>query len=365
MSLGPKATTDGFGISAVRSDGKRVLTRASDLVLDGFKVAGPSRSFLLTALRCRIYVGSHTIVEPAGNLVLRSFSGASVRRVIDRSHACVPEHAHDWPVLSLFVIGSYLNETEVGENFISGPSAVFYRAGARHRNTTAAVGFEQIEIEFDPSWLGRRVASDLRPSCCGSEVASAGEARHLAHACQQTHPKIACAALKRFLEGASREPRRAPASWIGTMSATPQGRHDPENQRPCAERYAGIRHGSDQRIGTQPEKGCRRLQLDSVSNARRACYGRPTNHIASIALEAGFCDQSHMNRTFRRVLGRSPAAVGRSGGTFDKPRSDIDRYRAAAQRTLCGGRAHRSSGQKRRVDGMANPLCAMLDVAVA
>ena len=30
---------------------------------------------------------------------------------------------------------------------------------------------------------------------------------------------------------------------------------------------------------------------------------------ASIAFEAGFCDQSHMNRTFRRVLGRSPAAV--------------------------------------------------------
>jgi AraC-like DNA-binding protein len=30
---------------------------------------------------------------------------------------------------------------------------------------------------------------------------------------------------------------------------------------------------------------------------------------ASIALESGFCDQSHMNRTFRRVLGRSPAAV--------------------------------------------------------
>ena len=83
--------------------------------------------------------------------VLPSFSGACVRRVIDRSLARVPEHAHDWPVLSLFVIGSYLNETEVGTRFICGPSAVFYRAGARHRNATAAVGFEQIEIEFDPS----------------------------------------------------------------------------------------------------------------------------------------------------------------------------------------------------------------------
>ncbi|HEY6922715.1 MAG TPA: helix-turn-helix domain-containing protein, partial [Steroidobacteraceae bacterium] len=30
---------------------------------------------------------------------------------------------------------------------------------------------------------------------------------------------------------------------------------------------------------------------------------------AGVAFEAGFCDQSHMNRTFRRLLGRSPATV--------------------------------------------------------
>src|ERR1700719_2637642 len=30
---------------------------------------------------------------------------------------------------------------------------------------------------------------------------------------------------------------------------------------------------------------------------------------ACIALEAGFCDQSHMNRTFRRLLGRLPSEV--------------------------------------------------------
>src|SRR5579872_5477305 len=81
--------------------------------------------------------------------------GFKQRRVIDRSHAPVPEHAHDWPLVSIFVIGSYLNETEIGSRLIAGPSVVFYRAGAAHRNTIAADGFEQIEIEFDPSWVGR------------------------------------------------------------------------------------------------------------------------------------------------------------------------------------------------------------------
>jgi transcriptional regulator GlxA family with amidase domain len=31
--------------------------------------------------------------------------------------------------------------------------------------------------------------------------------------------------------------------------------------------------------------------------------------LGSIAAAAGFCDQSHMNRSFRRILGRSPVTV--------------------------------------------------------
>ena len=37
---------------------------------------------------------------------------------------------------------------------------------------------------------------------------------------------------------------------------------------------------------------------------------------ASIAYDAGFCDQSHMNRTFRRVLGRTPVAVRKDRCAF-------------------------------------------------
>ena len=91
--------------------------------------------------------------------MLRELSGASVRRVIDRKEAQLPEHAHDWPVLSLFVLGSYANHTEFGETRIAGPSAILYRAGASHRNVVGSVGFEQIAIEFDPAWLERKCGS--------------------------------------------------------------------------------------------------------------------------------------------------------------------------------------------------------------
>ena len=70
--------------------------------------------------------------------VLHESSGIIVRRVVDLSDARVPEHAHDWPVLSIFVLGGYLNQTELGRCSIDGPSAVLYRAGAAHRNTALA-----------------------------------------------------------------------------------------------------------------------------------------------------------------------------------------------------------------------------------
>jgi AraC family transcriptional regulator len=45
-----------------------------------------------------------------------------------------------------------------------------------------------------------------------------------------------------------------------------------------------------------------------VERAARAL--RETNHpCAYIAHEAGFCDQSHMNRSFRRLLGRAPSEL--------------------------------------------------------
>ncbi len=240
--------------------------------------------------------------------MLRSFSGACVRRVIDRSHACVPEHAHDWPVLSLFVIGSYLNETEVGTRFICGPSAVLYRAGARHRNTTAAVGFEQIEIEFDPSWLGRRLLPRL-PVTLWTAGCVAGEARCLLRACQAD----ACenqlrAALRQFLERALRQPEREPAGWIGAISG--RLREDTTLTVSDLARVAR-RHPSwlgsayRQATGEGLKETAARLRVE-----RATCLLRETREpLGFIAAEAGFCDQSHMNRTFRRVLGRSPAAV--------------------------------------------------------
>lgn len=118
----------------------------------------------------------------ADSSLVAVFDGATVRRVVDRSHAHVRDHSHDWPVLSVFVLGGYLNRTEVGEAWLNRPSAILYRAGARHENVIGENGFEQFEIEFDPDWLGN-VALPDSPACRWEGAGMATPLRVLAGLC--------------------------------------------------------------------------------------------------------------------------------------------------------------------------------------
>lgn len=244
----------------------------------------------------------------AADPMLLKFDGACVRRVVDRSGAEVAEHAHDWPVLAIFVIGAYWNRTELGERFIEGPSAILYRSGVAHRNTIGPAGFEQLEIEFDPAWLGHPMPVDL-PVVHWVGGGTGLEARLLARQCvRDTDESGFRAAMRRFIETACRETRPAPAGWVGKVTQRLK-----ENTAAKIGDLAGD-------IGLHPSwlgAAYKRAAGEGVQEAaarfrveRAARLLRETDEpLAGIAIDAGFCDQSHMNRTFRRLLGRSPSAV--------------------------------------------------------
>jgi AraC family transcriptional regulator len=240
--------------------------------------------------------------------MLRRFSGATVRRVIDRSDTRVPEHAHDWPVLSIFVLGRYLNETELGETRVAGPSAILYQARAAHRNAIGRVGFEQIEIEFDAAWLGRALMPAAPVSrWLGGYVGA--EARRLARCCVlEADEERFRAALRRFVQSASTQAVREAPSWVHVIHR--QLLNDTTLAVSDLAREVG-RHPSW--VGTAYRKATGEGPMETAARFRveRAARSlRETNHAcADIAHEAGFCDQSHMNRSFRRLLGRTPSEV--------------------------------------------------------
>ena len=240
--------------------------------------------------------------------MLRRFSGAQVRRVIDRSHAHVPEHAHDWPVLSIFVMGGYLNRTELDEMFIAGPSVILYRAGAAHQNAISSAGFEQIEIEFDPAWLGHMVLPGAPVSrWLGGPLGA--ESRTLAQvSSRETVEGRLRAHVQHFLERAYLESQSTMPNWLATI--TRRLREDTTLSVSDLAREVG-RHASW--LGTAYRRAVGEGLLDTAARyrvERAACLLRETDlPSARVAAEAGFCDQSHMSRTFRRILGRLPSGV--------------------------------------------------------
>jgi AraC family transcriptional regulator len=240
--------------------------------------------------------------------VLLRFGGACVRRVIDPSHAVVCEHAHDWPMISLFVIGGYRNVTEEGEQEITGPSLVFYRPGVAHRNFALESGFEQIEIEFDPAWLGR---GELPPQGVLIRVGGAcgALARALAVRCDAGLAEPALEGeIRRLLSLARREPLRQTGEWIKTVTerlrCDPGGRID-ELARELGRSRAWIGPAYRRSVGERLQEAAARFRIERAARLLR----ESDQTLPAIALEAGFCDQSHMNRTFRRLLARSPMAV--------------------------------------------------------
>jgi AraC family transcriptional regulator len=240
--------------------------------------------------------------------VVRNLSGACIRRVIDRSDGLVAEHAHDWPVLSVFVLGGYRNKTELGETLISGPSAIFYRAGAAHSNKAGPLGFEQIEIELDPDWLGRSLIPDAPVSRWLGGPAGA-ESRTLAHLLVfELEEERLRAALRQFVQHARDQIQSAAPPWV--QAITCRLRDDAslrinELSREVLRHPSWVGTAFRRATGERLTEAAARLRLE-----RAACLLRESDmSAADVAQEAGFCDQSHMSRTFRRVLARSPSSV--------------------------------------------------------
>lgn len=239
---------------------------------------------------------------------LGRIQGVRVRRVLDPSRAVVAEHAHDWPMISLYVIGGYRNVTDCGEQEIAGPSMVFYRSGAAHRNIAGQEGFEQVEIEFDPAWLGpaalpREEVLVRKGGSCGAL------ARALAVRCDAGLSADELRTSLRHLLGLARTCAERPASpWIDGVTRRLQadpGRRIAELAREVGRSPAWIGPAYRRSTGEGLQQAAARFRVERAVRLLR----ESDEALSAIAVEAGFSDQSHMNRTFRRILGRLPTAV--------------------------------------------------------
>ena len=241
---------------------------------------------------------------------LHKLTGVHALRVVDGPGRQIREHAHDWPVLSLYVSGGVLNRTDLGTQHIASPWVVLYGPGASHANDVGEHGFEQIQIEFDPHWLkvkGLPGRSEPR-HWVGGRIASI--ARDLARLwCSPNgNETLLLERTRAFLQQAIRTEQRERPSWADDFCRTLSPSETSWTRR-AAEGLNLSPHWMRQVYRAANGEGIQ----DTIRRKRveaAASLLRETDLGASeIAYRCGFCDQSHMIRCFRAVLARTPQEV--------------------------------------------------------
>lgn len=246
-------------------------------------------------------------------LPLHRFGGARAVRVVHPEHQQICAHRHDLAFLSLPRLGGYADVSDEGEAIIAAPAATFHPAGTYHANNIGHSGLETITIEFDPAWLkmdGSLLKFDRLHLWIGGPVALA--ARRLADAWEDRRcaEPVLAGLTARFLRAASRQATSTQPAWLGDLiQALNEGERPSTSQlaRRLGLHSAWLARAYRSAMGEGLHEMFRRRRVERASGLLR----RTDLPLAQIAIETGFCDQSHMNRAFRALSGRTPLQVRR------------------------------------------------------
>ncbi|MBS0296127.1 MAG: helix-turn-helix transcriptional regulator [Proteobacteria bacterium] len=236
-------------------------------------------------------------------------SGAVARLTALPGGATLDDHVHDFPYLSLHVLGAYREHGEAGEVRIAGPCAAFHPAGSAHGDRIEAAGLTTVVIEFDPAWLDQALGESVAPgrSVYWRGGGLATQAQALARTCLQGEASDTLDQAARFIARAMHGGAQSPdPAWLDRLEAL-IGEEGVEQTAALAGRLgvtpAWLTRAYRDARGEGLADALRRRRVEAaIGLLERGGLG-----LAEVAADAGFCDQSHMNRVFRAVLGRTPA----------------------------------------------------------
>jgi AraC family transcriptional regulator len=260
---------------------------------------------------------------------LHRFGGARVLRVVHPGAQQIPEHRHDWAYIGLYTAGRYSERYDGGEAEMRGPSAVLHPSGRPHADTVEAEGLETLTIEFDPPWLKLHGFNDkLDRSRAWSGGQTGLRSRRLAAALLDARAdelSIGRATVEFLQLALASQPSAAPA-WVTNVQYRLD---DPEPiiaddlARRLGMHPAYVARAYRAATGEGFAEVQRRRRVEAASRLLRFT----TQPLAEVAVAAGFCDQSHMNRCFRAVLGRTPRVVrGEVAAIRGQPFRTVDAF---------------------------------------
>lgn len=232
----------------------------------------------------------------------------------------VAEHSHDDAHFVLATRGRYLTTAHGDES--EGPVLVFNPPGVVHRDRFEGVDgwFMAISVEAEAwrdltSQSGAAVdALRLRsPRAVGAalRLTRAALSRDIERIDLETH---ALALTAEAMIPARRESQKRPA-WLDIAESFLADSFDQPIGIADIARAAGVHRvhlarGYQRWMGAAPGDRLRARRLERAADL--LIHGR--SGIGEIALQAGFCDQSHLNRQFRAAYGVTPGEFARLCG---------------------------------------------------
>ena len=244
-------------------------------------------------------------------LEIHRFPGVRVLRVVHPGPQQIGEHRHDWAYIGLHTLGRYRETFDGGEAEMAGPSAVLHPPGRPHADEVGWEGLETLTIEFDRAWLAahgfdRRLDRSLLWQ--GGEAGQAARklARVVTGPCSEAAIGRATGA---FLNAAHRSDPAPRLPWLGHVQAARGETTTHELARSLDLNVHYLARAYRAAVGEGIHESARRRRVERAAILLR----RTDTPLVDVALSSGFCDQSHMNRCFRAVLGRTPVAVRAEG----------------------------------------------------
>jgi AraC family transcriptional regulator len=245
-----------------------------------------------------------------------------VTESIYRSEQSITRHQHENAYFCAVLRGSYLENSD-GREIVCGPQTSVFRAGGEvHSDLIQRDGAHLVIIEMAPSFLAR--SSEIVPKLKSSPQPQRGLMTYLATKLSvearqtDTAAPLAMEGLAlEMLAGAARVSQGLPEAmlprWLKHAQELLHERFtehlelsniaDAVNVHPvhlaCVFRRTFRCTPGEYLRQLRVQYACRQLSETNAS-------------ISEIALAAGFCDQSHFNRHFKRLLGLTPAQYRRS-----------------------------------------------------
>lgn len=233
-----------------------------------------------------------------------------------------PRHGHAQPYLCLLFAGSYV------ERYVSravehrSPSLTYYPPALEHQDEVGAGGGRFLVVDLEPAWLERALGGGPREA--GPRALSADRAlraawqlrRELADSpdpCSLETEGLVLELLAGLDADAGARERSRPR-WLGrVLERLHAGYREPVSMTALAAE-AGVHPAHLWRVfrdaeGCAPSTYVQRLRCRHVF--RRLSDGGGSPPLSDLALEAGFADQSHCTRVFRRVIGVPPGELRR------------------------------------------------------